>query len=75
MNDDIFLSERNSDGGNIDVYQMKEVDLMFSLLCDCNNPVTNNSLSEYNVKKLSDKYSDVLLVCGEAQKLGYKHQI
>ncbi len=67
----ILLSERDDSIKN--VWSIREIDVIFLLLSKGNNPFTDKPLSTYTRTMLTTKYKDVMKICKQAHKLGYRH--
>lgn len=67
----VFLSDMTD---RLIITPMREIDLIFILLSDGNNPYTNLPLSEQLKNNLINKNREMMLVCRRAVKLGYKHK-
>lgn len=67
----VFLSDMID---RLVITPMREIDLIFILLSDGNNPYTNLPLSEQLKNNLVNKNREIMLVCRRAVKLGYNHK-
>lgn len=67
----VFLSEMTD---KLIITPMREIDLIFLLLSNGNNPYTNQPLSEPLKNVLIGKNREIMLICRRAAKLGYKHE-
>lgn len=69
--DIIYFSDKNAN--YTEMFAILEIDLMFLLLSKNENPYSNKEFSLPITKIFYKKYCDILLVCKEAYKHGYKH--
>lgn len=56
------------------VWSIREIDLLFLVLSNGNNPFTDKPLSEHTRNVIMLKYKETLQICQRAHKLGYRHQ-
>lgn len=68
--DIVYFSDYNKYN---ELFFILEIDLIFLLLSKSKNPYSNKNFSSPLLNIFYVKYRDVLLVCKEAFKLGYKH--
>lgn len=68
----ILLSEK--DGPIKNVWSMREIDMVFLLLSKGNNPFTNKPLNTCTRNVLVPKYKEIMQICKQAHKLGYRHK-
>ncbi len=56
-----------------EIFLILEIDLMFIILSNGVNPYTGKNFSDYVLTNLKKHYTDILNVCRNAHKLGYRH--